>query len=66
MSNKKTLGQVAYEAEPHGGYQNFGPWANASELVKSVHETMAAAVRKEVLRRVGRTESSKQTSSTRH
>lgn len=48
---KKTLGQVAYERSPEGGQQNFGAWDQAPEVVRCVHEQMAAAVEKEVLRR---------------
>lgn len=45
----KSLAQIAYEADPNGGQQNFGPWENVSPLVKSIHWNMAEAVKREVL-----------------
>jgi hypothetical protein len=48
---QKSLGQVAYESSPEGGQQNFGPWSQAPEVVRRVHEQMALAVKKEVERR---------------
>lgn len=54
MKQTKTLGQIAYEATEDGGKQNWGPWDKAPELVRSIHERMARAVEREVMRRVRR------------
>jgi hypothetical protein len=54
MKKLKSLGQVAYEATPEGGQQNFGPWEKAPDLVKRIHEQMAKAVEKTVKRRMQR------------
>lgn len=48
----KTLGQIAYEADPQGGQQNWGPWPTAFAVVQEVHENMAEAVKAEVLRQL--------------
>lgn len=47
----KTLAQVAYEASPEAGQQNFGPWHSAPAVVREVHKTMVAVVLKEARRR---------------
>ncbi len=47
----KSLGQIGYEATPDGGQQNWGPWEKAPDIVRSIHERMAAAIEKEVKRR---------------
>lgn len=49
---RKSLGQIAYETDPRGGQQNFGTWDKCSDLVRSIHENMAHAVAKEVMRRL--------------
>ena len=43
---RKTLGQVAYEAST----ENWGPWLTAPAIVRRVHEQMAQAVKRAVLR----------------
>ena len=44
----KSLGQIAYEASNEGGFQNFGSWKKAPEVVRRVHENMAKAVAKAI------------------
>lgn len=51
---KKTLGQIAYESVPDGGQQNFGPWHSAPMIVRSIHERMAKAVKRAVIRQMAR------------
>lgn len=51
---QKTLGQVAYEACPDGGQQNFGKWENAPEFVRSIHNRIAEAVVREHTKRMHR------------
>lgn len=49
---KKTLGQIAYDSCPEeGGKCNFGKWKDAPDVVRRVHERMAKAVERAVLRR---------------
>lgn len=52
---RKSLGQIAYEADGRGGIQNFGPWdkldGSVGELIKEIHKNMGDAVFKEVRRR---------------
>jgi hypothetical protein len=45
----KPLAQIAYEHS--GGPSNFGSWHTAPNAVRHVHEQIAEAVRKTVLRR---------------
>jgi hypothetical protein len=47
---RKTLGQIAYDASPDGGRRNWGPWSTAPDIVRRVHEQMAQAVKRAVLR----------------
>lgn len=49
---RKSLGQIAYESDSNGGQQNWGPWETARPLIKSIHENMAKAVEREVIRRI--------------
>ena len=51
MRKQKSLGQIAYEGTYEGGRSNFGTWENAPDVVRRVHEQMAKAVAREVLRR---------------
>lgn len=51
MTKRKSLGQIAYEANTDGGQQNWGPWSKAPPLVQRIHERMAAAVARAVRRR---------------
>ena len=48
---RKSLGQIAYDATLEGGKQNWGEWHEAPGVVRRVHNDMAAAVEKAVLRR---------------
>jgi len=53
--SKKTLGQIAYDgAGGEGGKENWGPWESAPDLVRRVHERMAKAVERAVVRRIGK------------
>jgi hypothetical protein len=48
----KTLGRIAYDSSPNdGGKSNFGPWREAPQVVRDIHERMAAAVEKHVMLR---------------
>ncbi len=47
----KSLGQIAYEAAKQGGQQNFGPWNKAPQVVRDVHEEMAKAVARALLKK---------------
>lgn len=46
----KSLGQIAYEAAKQGGQQNFGPWNKAPQVVRDVHEEMAQAIARVLLK----------------
>lgn len=47
----KSLGQVAYEKNPIGGIQNWGPWERAPQVVRDSHENLARIVVSEISRR---------------
>jgi len=42
--DEKSLGQIAYEAEPKEVQQDFGLWKNAPTLVRKIHEATARVV----------------------
>jgi hypothetical protein len=50
MTTQKSLGQIAYEADPLNDAM-ADPWAEASPGTRAAYEQIAQAVAREVLRR---------------
>lgn len=48
----RSLGQIAYEADPRGGQQNWGKWEDVPDMIKDIHEEMANAVKEAVWERL--------------
>lgn len=63
---RKTLGQIAYEASSPENERHWGAWHCMPIAAQKMHEDMALAVAKEVLRRARKTDTLTSTLQLRH